>query len=99
MVLMGHKVITWYFSQRALNKMHIEGEKGKEAVTAPVKEEEVEEESKCPLCTKDIRNPTMIRTTGYVYCYDCIDEYVRREKKCPMSQLAASEDSLQVLYN
>lgn len=29
----------------------------------------------------------MVRKTGYVYCLDCISDYVRKQGKCPLGDL------------
>ena len=68
---MGHKVLTWYFSQKGA-KQAVAAEERVE-VAAPVEEKDVDDEGNCPICTKTITNPTMVRNTGYVYCFDCIN--------------------------
>lgn len=73
---MGHKVLTWYFSQKNAKQGRIEEER--KEVAAPVEEAQVDEEGNCPICTNPIKNATMVRNSGYVYCFDCINEYVRK---------------------
>ncbi len=50
----------------------------------------------CPICEK-----TRVRSTasvgGYVFCHDCIVQYVRANKCCPISGLPCNEDDLIVI--
>lgn len=94
LVLVGHKVLTWYFSQKKEKK-----ERGERVgtVVAPLSEEK--ESDRCGICTGRLKNPTMVRHTGYVYCWECISDYVRKERRCPLGGLEASPDNLQVLYS
>ena len=50
----------------------------------------------CPICDK-----TRMRSTasvgGYVFCHDCIVQYVRTNKCCPISGLPCNEDDLIVI--
>jgi hypothetical protein len=71
-ILMGHKLLTWYFSHKNAKQQATVAEERVE-VAAPVEEEKVDEEGKCPICTKNIKNATMVRNSGYVYCFDCIN--------------------------
>ena len=97
-MLIGHKVLTWYFNNKKQQKMSGKNVE-KVEITAPINERDVNEGGKCLLCTKQMKNETVVKTTGYVYCYDCISDYVRREGKCPMSQARISLEHLQILYN
>uniref|UniRef100_A0A915DXL8 Peroxisome assembly protein 12 n=1 Tax=Ditylenchus dipsaci TaxID=166011 RepID=A0A915DXL8_9BILA len=36
---------------------------------------------KCPLCYRLRENDTALSVSGYVFCYGCINQFVRREKK------------------
>ena len=82
MLLMGHKVLTWYFTQKKEKK--VRGPENKVEVSPPMPEEDVKENGYCSICTKKLKNPTMVKQTGYVYCLDCIGDYVQREKRCPL---------------
>lgn len=51
---------------------------------APLNVDQVKESGKCSICTKRVKNATMVRHTGYVYCWECIGNYVRKERRCPL---------------
>ena len=38
----------------------------------------------CPLCHQKRANPTTI-TTGYVFCFRCIDPFIKRHRCCPVT--------------
>ncbi len=82
LILIGHKIMTWYFSQKKEKKAGA-GEGVKE-VMAPLNVDQVKESGKCSICTKRVKNATMVRHTGYVYCWECIGNYVRKERRCPL---------------
>jgi hypothetical protein len=95
--LVGHKVLTWYFSQKQEKRGRRQAESEKH-VSAPTTEEEVRDTGKCSICTKRIRTATMVRVTGYVYCLDCISQYIRTQRRCPLGGAEASPEDLQILY-
>ena len=37
----------------------------------------------CPLCSNILIEPIMCKNCQYVYCKKCIDEYSKKENKCP----------------
>lgn len=97
MVLVGHKVLTWYFSRKQEKREG--GQPGsKRHFSAPATEEEVRDSGKCSICTKKMKTATMVRVTGYVYCLDCISQYVRTQRRCPLGGSEASPEDLQILY-
>ncbi|GMH69150.1 hypothetical protein TrRE_jg8433 [Triparma retinervis] len=52
----------------------------------------------CPLCLRKRVNPTIVKETGFVYCYRCIVGAVRSEGRDPVSGVACSEDGLIRLF-
>ncbi|VDK48041.1 unnamed protein product [Anisakis simplex] len=52
------------------------------------------ESDKCPICLRPRQNDTVLNVSGYVFCYECISEYVSRERKCPVTSLPAKIDNL-----
>lgn len=52
----------------------------------------------CSLCNKDFRNPTCLAVSGYVFCYTCIEEYVKRNGKCPITFVNCTLQSLHKIY-
>uniref|UniRef100_A0AC35FI11 Peroxisome assembly protein 12 n=1 Tax=Panagrolaimus sp. PS1159 TaxID=55785 RepID=A0AC35FI11_9BILA len=56
------------------------------------------EVDKCPLCFRRRVNDTVLSVSGYVFCYSCIDAYIRREGLCPITYLPATTNELIRLY-
>uniref|UniRef100_A0A915ADM1 Peroxisome assembly protein 12 n=1 Tax=Parascaris univalens TaxID=6257 RepID=A0A915ADM1_PARUN len=52
------------------------------------------ETDKCPICLRHRHNDTVLSVSGYVFCYECINDFVRREKRCPVTSLPATTDNL-----
>lgn len=56
------------------------------------------ETNKCPLCLQRRKNDTALSVSGYVFCYSCIDNHVKRFRTCPVTGLPASTNELIRLY-
>lgn len=54
--------------------------------------------SQCPVCFKKRKQDTALSVSGYVFCYSCILQYVREEKKCPVTGYPASPSQLIRIY-
>ncbi|GMT03407.1 hypothetical protein PENTCL1PPCAC_25581 [Pristionchus entomophagus] len=52
------------------------------------------ETSKCPICMCKRVNDTALTCSGYVFCFACIDTYVKKEARCPVTGLPATTASL-----
>lgn len=39
----------------------------------------------CPLCQKPRENATALACSGFVFCYSCIFQFVRNNRKCPVT--------------
>lgn len=52
----------------------------------------------CPLCRRSISNPAAAVRSGYVYCYPCLVDHVRRERTCPVTCLPMGEEGVRRLY-
>jgi len=54
----------------------------------------------CPLCGKKRRGDTVLGSSGVVFCYSCITQYIRKKKKCPVTKEPSQEEQLvRVFYN
>lgn len=53
---------------------------------------------KCPLCYRERQNDTALSVSGYVFCYSCIYDFIRREQKCPITNIPASTKELIKIY-
>ncbi|XP_065206894.1 peroxisome assembly protein 12-A [Planococcus citri] len=52
----------------------------------------------CPICKNSFKIPTALTVSGYVFCFKCIRKHIIENKKCPVTQLAATADDLVRLY-
>lgn len=41
--------------------------------------------NKCPICSQVWKIPTIVSTSGYVYCFGCIMEHFKKSKTCPVT--------------
>ncbi|XP_051891489.1 peroxisome assembly protein 12 isoform X2 [Pristis pectinata] len=53
----------------------------------------------CPLCNKIRTNDTALATSGYVYCYRCAYNYVKRHQRCPVTGYPSELQHLVKLYS
>ena len=52
----------------------------------------------CKLCNHVIQDFGMVRTSNMVYCFDCLSNYVIKNKKCPYSGLSLEVSDVHKLY-
>ncbi|XP_019367068.1 PREDICTED: peroxisome assembly protein 12 [Gavialis gangeticus] len=53
----------------------------------------------CPLCHKIRTNDTVLSTSGFVFCYRCIYNYVKNHQRCPITGYATELQHLVKLYS
>ncbi|XP_037665214.1 peroxisome assembly protein 12 isoform X2 [Choloepus didactylus] len=53
----------------------------------------------CPLCRKTRVNDTVLATSGYVFCYRCVFNYVRSHHTCPITGYPTEVQHLIKLYS
>lgn len=53
----------------------------------------------CPLCRKTRVNDTVLATSGYVFCYRCVFNYVRSHQACPITGYPTEIQHLIKLYS
>ncbi|XP_075417524.1 peroxisome assembly protein 12 [Tenrec ecaudatus] len=53
----------------------------------------------CPLCRKTRVNDTVLATSGYVFCYRCVFNYVRTHQACPITGYPTEVQHLIKLYS
>jgi len=56
-----------------------------------------EDKTLCPLCLSPRTNPAMA-SSGYVFCYPCIFNYVQRHEKCPVTFLPTTQAQIRKIY-
>ncbi|RWS30549.1 peroxisome assembly protein 12-like protein [Leptotrombidium deliense] len=54
--------------------------------------------TQCPLCLGKRNQDTVLRTSGFVFCYDCIFRYVNENGKCPVSGFYSNINHLLKLF-
>lgn len=52
----------------------------------------------CPLCQRLRTNPTVLSTSGFVFCYRCIYTYVKANRRCPLSSYPTELQHLIKIY-
>ena len=55
--------------------------------------------SLCPLCKEKRTNPTIIATSGYVFCYPCAYKFVQYNGQCPVTRVPAQTRHLRRIYH
>lgn len=53
----------------------------------------------CPLCRKLRENATALACSGFVFCYSCIFQFVKSNKKCPVTGYPATLTHLVRIYH
>ncbi|KAL8566412.1 hypothetical protein ACOMHN_011990 [Nucella lapillus] len=54
--------------------------------------------STCPLCQRIRTNETALSVSGYVFCFPCIHEYLRKHGCCPVTSYPAKTEHLIKIY-
>lgn len=52
----------------------------------------------CPVCSRLRTNETALSVSGYVFCFPCIYEYVKKHSCCPVTGFPAKTEHLVKLY-
>ncbi|XP_062613719.1 peroxisome assembly protein 12-like [Saccostrea cucullata] len=52
----------------------------------------------CPLCLKVRTNHTALSTSGFVFCYPCIYDYIKQHRCCPVTSYPSRQEHLIKLY-
>ncbi|XP_023239503.1 peroxisome assembly protein 12-like [Centruroides sculpturatus] len=52
----------------------------------------------CPLCHQKRRNETVLSTSGFVFCYRCIFQYIQKYSCCPITNYPSTNENLIKLY-
>ncbi|XP_014278072.1 peroxisome assembly protein 12 [Halyomorpha halys] len=53
----------------------------------------------CPICHNKRKNEVVLYTSGYVFCYICIKNYLDEKGRCPLTHLPASVDNIVRIYS
>lgn len=53
----------------------------------------------CPLCLQTFVIPTAVSVSGYVYCYKCITNHLKKHQYCPVSNYPCTMDDLARVYD
>jgi hypothetical protein len=52
----------------------------------------------CPVCQSTHKNPSVLATSGFVFCYSCILSYIRNTHTCPLTGMHTNEQQIIRLY-
>mmetsp|Transcript_9885 Transcript_9885/g.14572 ORF Transcript_9885/g.14572 Transcript_9885/m.14572 type:complete len:339 (+) Transcript_9885:14-1030(+) len=53
----------------------------------------------CPICKQERTNPTLLSSSGYVFCFKCITHYVKTHSKCPLTDRYSHIDHLRRIFD
>ena len=53
---------------------------------------------RCPICGGRRRNETALSVSGFVFCHECISNYLKQHGVCPVTKLPAKTNNLVRLY-
>lgn len=93
-IFLAYKILTWYYSSRSSQAPSVSSGE----TPAPFRPEDLSTKGICPLCSKKIVNPAVLSCSGYVFCYGCINQFVKTVKKCPLTSRPCNEQSIHNLY-
>uniref|UniRef100_UPI00359025AF peroxisome assembly protein 12 n=1 Tax=Myxine glutinosa TaxID=7769 RepID=UPI00359025AF len=57
-----------------------------------------ESTEKCPICLRPRSNPAVLSTSGYVFCYPCVYNYIRTHRSCPVTGCPSSPRQMVRLF-
>ena len=52
----------------------------------------------CVICRKPIKNAAALTSSGYIYCYICIYDFVRTHHQCPITNLPTCVSQIRKVY-
>lgn len=92
------KCLEGYFSGQVQAEVHLYD--SHQAVEAPaLPRTDHVAVGKCPLCSKSVDIPSIIRTVNHTYCYGCLTSHIDRTGKCPETGLAAESREVTRVYD
>jgi peroxin-12 len=53
----------------------------------------------CPICLQGFSIPTILKISGYVFCYKCITKHLKKRQTCPVTDYPATMDDLVRIYD
>lgn len=57
-----------------------------------------DDRARCPLCNKKRQAPSLLATSGYVFCYKCVFTFVSQRGCCPVTRIRACPDDIRRLF-
>ncbi|CAI2377318.1 unnamed protein product [Moneuplotes crassus] len=90
------KYCQWYFSQGNSGSQSSSQSQGEEICEPPPR---AKPSKGCPLCQKSpIENPCALETSGYVFCFVCIQDYVEKNQRCPITGTRTFDSNIRKIY-
>lgn len=59
----------------------------------------IESTNLCPICLKQKKNECVLTVSGFVFCYPCIFKYVKKHKKCPLTNYQCNIRNIARIYD
>ena len=68
------------------------------SITPATAEDGLSSLRRCPICQGRRREETALSVSGFVFCHDCISQYLKQHGVCPVTKLPAKTTNLVRLY-
>jgi len=81
------KVLQWYYVNESTEKQNY---KKSIKIQPPIMKENKFAKNQCGICKGNFKNPACLETSGYVFCYTCIYNYLLRNEKCPITEIKSN---------
>ena len=86
------RVLQWFFNTPKRKEKEIY------PIAPPIQNKKPEYQGKCPLCASIFIEPCALDRSGYVFCKECIRQYISKYKRCPVTGSRCDESSIRRLY-
>ncbi|KAL4511987.1 hypothetical protein ABPG72_012832 [Tetrahymena utriculariae] len=105
MLYLGLQGFDWYFrSSQQRGQQNAKNFSYNESIPPPIQlsaqQQRTSQQSQnfCILCKGKLRNPSVLNSSGYVFCYSCITEFVKNNKKCPVTNIKSDQNMVVKLF-
>jgi hypothetical protein len=84
------KIGEWYYSKDEIESNITE--------VNPPKRSKYSVSNQCPICSSQIIEPVFLKCCGVVFCENCLLNYMKKTKICPVSKDQISSESYVKIY-
>ena len=53
---------------------------------------------KCALCKNDMLNPCILETSGFAFCYGCLQSHLHEQNTCPVTLVPSTISQIRKVY-